>query len=666
MKDYIFTYDALKKIKDAGGVLNWEEISEQQLKYLYLDEDILSSTIADLYNVTNSKVAYKRQKFKIKKMITQVRHKLLSDQKENLKKHLNLITQKEIDEFLEINDWVASQYKSKQTIEFPPKYKKILDSNKRMFELVMENIKLIPSNDNSISLNELKEILGTHFHEIEKIGKQNNNTIWLEVFRKDEYSNYYPILIPDEMISTCLLDVSLSLDCANYEDIYSFSKNTIVIGTERKPKPLVFIRNFLNIKESYIEILEEFRLFHNLFYDKKTDNYYKIYENGSEEEVIVKKENSINIKSKYLKELLTYKEMSLLLFFDVKKDINTVLYDQIYVNETFTDTDFKFNVIIYSTSDDKDTMKYCGKKIIRGFKSQEKIPQITHYFDGSYVDFIVDSDEYGKPIEFSCNPDKLSYWEVHKSGLNFDSEVYFKRKVLSKYYREYEKYSIKENCLRCGNFWELPFESINPNYVIVKLGNLGKILNYEEQLYWKCYNTPPNWIYTEENPDSLSKDFIFLKTFQEFQNKWIKKYNWYLFKPLSESDQYHLKTLHIPFADNLNEFEEQVRSLVKIFIDSINEKEIKKIINKPELKGSILLLENYFKAEKLQNFDSHLNFLRKLQTLRSVGIAHRKSSKYEEIAKYFKINKKPVQAVFCNILDNIIKIIKYIEKSLFI
>ena len=86
MKDYIFTYDALKKIKDAGGVLNWEEISEQQLKYLYLDEDILSSTIADLYNVTNSKVAYKRQKFKIKKMITQVRHKLLSDQKENLKK----------------------------------------------------------------------------------------------------------------------------------------------------------------------------------------------------------------------------------------------------------------------------------------------------------------------------------------------------------------------------------------------------------------------------------------------------------------------------------------------------------------------------------------------------------------------------------------------------
>jgi len=45
--------------------LSWNDITEEELKHLYYDKDLSDSQIADLFGVTISKVAYRRNKFGI-------------------------------------------------------------------------------------------------------------------------------------------------------------------------------------------------------------------------------------------------------------------------------------------------------------------------------------------------------------------------------------------------------------------------------------------------------------------------------------------------------------------------------------------------------------------------------------------------------------------------
>ncbi len=61
----IYSYDELLEMKKKGTKLNWDDISEEQLSYLFINENILNNMIADLYDVNPSKVRYKRKKWGI-------------------------------------------------------------------------------------------------------------------------------------------------------------------------------------------------------------------------------------------------------------------------------------------------------------------------------------------------------------------------------------------------------------------------------------------------------------------------------------------------------------------------------------------------------------------------------------------------------------------------
>jgi len=61
----IYTYDELIKLKRNGKELNWKEITRDQLANLFFVENISSSLIADLYNVSINQVKYKRKKLDI-------------------------------------------------------------------------------------------------------------------------------------------------------------------------------------------------------------------------------------------------------------------------------------------------------------------------------------------------------------------------------------------------------------------------------------------------------------------------------------------------------------------------------------------------------------------------------------------------------------------------
>ncbi|WMJ77555.1 MULTISPECIES: hypothetical protein [unclassified Sedimentibacter] len=45
--------------------ISWDEITQEELKYLYYDEELTDRQIADIFGVTIGKVTYKRKKFDI-------------------------------------------------------------------------------------------------------------------------------------------------------------------------------------------------------------------------------------------------------------------------------------------------------------------------------------------------------------------------------------------------------------------------------------------------------------------------------------------------------------------------------------------------------------------------------------------------------------------------
>lgn len=224
--------------------------------------------------------------------------------------------------------------------------------------------------------------------------------------------------------------------------------------------------------------------------------------------------------------------------------------------------------------------------------------------------------------------------------------------------------------------------------MLVDLGTLS----YKEQLYWKGFNIAPphkgclsytayqRWIKGAWcNP--ISPDFVFKQKYQSFNRKWYEKYGWYLFLPLINEDEHRFKTLHcLTTLDNEQDFDEQILSLVKLFIDSLNQEELIKNIrveekevidflekrnvqNLKEIKTGIDKFELFVLSQQYSIPDM-FDFLRKLQALRSFDVAHRKSSdksKRKSIINFFGLDTKHKQEILDDIFRDTVKTISTLE-----
>ena len=120
--------------------------------------------------------------------------------------------------------------------------------------------------------------------------------------------------------------------------------------------------------------------------------------------------------------------------------------------------------------------------------------------------------------------------------------------------------------------------------------------------------------------------------------------------PLTEDDQYNFDLLRIPLTESQDEFDGLVLSLVKVIIDSLNEKKIQESIeDEKDLKG-IGKLEKWLQISGRTDYVVHTKFLRNLQDLRSKGTGHRKGTGYDKIASSFGVGTKDLREVFEDIL----------------
>lgn len=215
----------------------------------------------------------------------------------------------------------------------------------------------------------------------------------------------------------------------------------------------------------------------------------------------------------------------------------------------------------------------------------------------------------------------------------------------------------EDGYLRCGGMWGLRMDNNHSDFVMASLGDLGH-LSYMEQLHWRSFNvaTKEKMSYTAwargfeaKFTDPENSALFFKQKLSSFQEDWEKKFGWKFFRPLAKEDEHYFKSLRIPLTNEQKEFDEQVLALVKIFIDSLNEKELEKGLSLASGSKGIDKLEAFLNS-KGARFNGMIEFLRNLQDLRSAGVAHLKGSKYEKVKSAFSIDDKDLSKVFDDIM----------------
>lgn len=435
-------------------------------------------------------------------------------------------------------------------------------------------------------------------------------------------------------------------------------------------EPLLYKRDFYGVKESYTELSQEFILFNNLYYDKQESKYFAILDNGDLDEVVrIKNKNNIFINLKYLVKYAAYKQMVVILNFDIMMKFDNRIpecnLDKLpeYKNKNI------FYEIWWGNYYDCIGGSYSvlmGKKLI--------YPNLVEKKE-EFIEFIIGLDENGNEKTFTCNPDKLAnYFGKNPNAPHYLTPIFFKKEVLQKYANKPELYSIEDGRLKCKYLWGVAMDNHHKDkdLVSIYLGDIGRDLPESERTYWRSFNCVSDCGISEV---SFKRDFLaectdsdmiehkFGKQYNKTNKAWLKKFGWSLFLPLAKEDEYNFSALVAStIIGNQAEFDNLVLSLVKVLIDSLNEKQIKGIICSNEnITGSISLLEKWLKYNSCKDYEKHIQFLRNLQNLRSSGTGHRKGKNYDKIATYFGIEDNNFKDVFESILTKSYDFLKYMH-----
>lgn len=244
----------------------------------------------------------------------------------------------------------------------------------------------------------------------------------------------------------------------------------------------------------------------------------------------------------------------------------------------------------------------------------------------------------GKAIIHTCNPNKLAnMFGANPGAPLFLTPVFFKTSVLDKYRGESSRYDVESGYLRCKRkgdaLWGIPIDNHGKDCVSVFLGDLGH-LPFAHQLHFASENILKGEVselffrsqIDAEFCDSTHPVAVFKSSYYKLRTVGWEELGWHLLLPLAEQDQHYMSSLKLLTHNEQKEFDEQILALTKILIDSLNEKELHRILLCKE--RGISLFDMVLKRRNVTGSEKHVKFLRNLQELRSTSVAHRKGDKY--------------------------------------
>lgn len=466
-------------------------------------------------------------------------------------------------------------------------------------------------------------------------------------------------------------------------------------------EPFVLYRSANYDIDNYVELSQDFRVLLNMHdrYVSPTEHCFVVdNENGDWEKVAEIKGETIRIKLTVLRKYLALRRMNLLLFFDEMR-FSLQSFQELgltpVMNQIVKDNDYIYNYssLVNCHADGNKSGGWIMGKCVLRYREKDYNRDSFDQDDRQYAEFIYDYDDEGEPMSHSCKKETLSNYFVANGDNPLEmTPIFFKKEVLDKYYSNPNKYTVSDGAVGCEGSWSLHIDNDHRNYVIVPLVYLGN-LDYSEQLYWKGYNVSPErdmgfsktaytrWI-EGKFCDSTFPDLQFKYRFKQFNKKWEKQFGWPLFLPLIDEDEHRYKTLHcLTTENNHSDFDEQILSMTKLVVDSLNQKclqsEIddsntevesflkeRKVTSSLELKAGIDKFQAFIFSKGMECPDM-VDFLRKVQSLRSNSVAHRKSNKRKDLAKlyeYFKLDELSEQQVLEDIFVKMIKTLNTLEK----
>lgn len=503
----------------------------------------------------------------------------------------------------------------------------------------------------------------------QKHGEENWVTLYRRISTEDasEDGGFYSALISQEKTELAMSEPGWDLMLGSGGPGFStyFEDGQQVTSYHRFSdedfRRLVLYRDFHGRKNNYFEILEEFRLLHNLYFDQKTSTYMAFDDAGDEVDVVKVMTDEIKVRRSYLKAFMAATQTNLLLYFELTRHFK--------YKQDFSDDERSDRACITSYSGDSYVDGYesftrvLGKKLIHcdvvdacGIWPYER--------QKNYEDFIIGGD-VDAAIKFSCNPDLLAnYFGDNKGSPHYLTPIFFKKEVMQKYYGSSE-YEITDGHLSRNGAWSLRFDNNHSGHISVFLGDLGKDLPEKEQTYWKSFNILPDGRRISETNfqrsfmgrffDPENPEHRFKSSFESLQQKWLKVFGWNLFLPLAEKDYHFFSSIRSMLTDEQSEFDALILSIAKITIDSVNIKELRRFLDSGDDEGkSIVLLEATFKKLGLTGSDEASAFLRGVQSVRSTGVAHRKGTEYDKVIARLNIDEDNYKSEFDEILTKFV------------
>ncbi|SFW76321.1 hypothetical protein [Chitinophaga sancti] len=391
-------------------------------------------------------------------------------------------------------------------------------------------------------------------------------------------------------------------------------------------EPFLYYKRFSYVNERYIDVSEEFVNYFQLYEQgesKQKRSYYFFDEVGNKEEVLKVTPEGVKVKQRFLIEYISVRQMhfSIAFSFEVMEDLPIAEYVRFHRDEDYVTDDGNYNHLVRVVPGSGQMQSWLLGKVIIKYD-----PKRIHntWYDPQYdhEEFIIGYDDNGDLKRVPCDSEEHEHF----------CPVFFKKDVLTKYYNDPVKYEVNGFNLSCQAF-SLKMDNNGDEYVTVFLNDL-RMLPQKEQLHWKHYNivredgmgisgsyydTMVNGSWARKS-DAL--DIRFKQEYQSFNKTWFEKYGWHFYKQPSGADIHLFNGLHLPADNSVVSFCNQILTVVKFTIDSLNEEMLVKDLPKIEMEKGIAKFERFIK-HKGHDLPYMFSFLKHLQDLRSSLIAHK-------------------------------------------